>query len=98
MLRISDLRTGLETESADAEELLRSAVDSITNRIRRKELENWTLKNFFDAYNQERAEKYEWVKPSEAPDYQVFTDPSSNSLPVEVTEILDPRRKTPSEV
>jgi hypothetical protein len=98
--RISELDVGLEDYTEEPQELLRRAVDSMTNIELRRRLENWTLRYFCEAYNRGRSEQFEWVEsgaPPKEPDYKLYTQLGATPTPVEVTELLDPGRKRDDE-
>jgi hypothetical protein len=99
IIRISDLDLGFEPDVRDERELLRQAVESISDWRQRRKLEHWTLFNFCQAYNRKRSPKFAWVECRQppAPDYILFTEPDSPPQPVEVTELLDPDRKRDAE-
>jgi hypothetical protein len=98
--RISELDVGLEEDIVEPKELLRRAVDSMTNVKLRRKLENWTLRYFCEAYNRGRSEQFEWVEsgvPPREPDYKLYTQLDVTPTPVEITELLDPGRKRDDE-
>jgi hypothetical protein len=100
MTRVSELDVGLEDDTEEPKELLRRAVDSMTNVRLRRRLENWTLRSFCEAYNRGRSEPFEWVEsgvPPKEPDYKLYTQLDVTPTPVEVTELLDPGRKRDDE-
>jgi hypothetical protein len=95
MIRIGELDLGLEAEGKKPRELLQRAVGSMVYRSERPKLENWILFNFCLAYNRNRTEKFEWCerRPPPEPNFRLYTQPGSRSLPLEVTELLDPGRE-----
>jgi hypothetical protein len=100
LTRIADLDVGLEGDTEEDRELLRRAVESMTNIKLRRRLENWILRYFCEAYNRDRLEKFEWVEsgvPPKEPDYRLYTQQRGQVTPLEVTELLDPGRKRDEE-
>jgi hypothetical protein len=96
MKRISELDTGETEDHLEPREMLALAVEHMTLEKHKDKLENWTLKNFFSHYNRSHPENFQWArrgKPPGEPDYLVCSQPDSQPLFVEVTQLLDKGRK-----
>lgn len=93
MKRIAELDTGTGYDSPEPADSFDDVVKHMATSKGKRQRENGTLRRFFEVYNRGRPDRLEWVEYSESPDYRVYTLPDSPSLPVEVTELLEPERQ-----